>query len=96
MLSAPKQQTKELVWWNMSEGYAVGLRDKGMIAWVETIEEAQGLCDAFRGAALAQPNQETVTIPKDFFNWNGKEPRYITANGIPMEMPKAQRKMLTA
>jgi len=50
-LAQPEAGVGELIWWEKTEGYAVGLRDKGMIAWVATVEEAQALCAAFRKAA---------------------------------------------
>lgn len=40
------------VWWEKSGGYAVGPRDKGMAAWVATIEETQAICGAVREATL--------------------------------------------
>src|SRR3990167_3637310 len=49
----PPALPEEMVWWEKSDGYAVGPRSKGMIAWVATIEEAQALCAAFRAAAAA-------------------------------------------
>ena len=49
----PPALPEELIWWEKADGYAVGPRSKGMIAWVATIEEAQALCAAFRAAAAA-------------------------------------------
>jgi len=35
------------VWWEKSGGgFAVGPRDEGMVAWVQTVEEAQRICSA--------------------------------------------------
>ena len=50
-----------------------------------------------RLAEAAERGKEgMVMVPREFFDWSGNEPRYITANGIPMRMPRKQAKMLSA
>jgi hypothetical protein len=58
---APLAATEDAwVWWNKGDGYAVGPRDKGAVAIVFTIDEAQGICSAFRALSQMTPNKNSA------------------------------------